>query len=30
MRTIFREDHLQFRDQVQRFIAERILPRYDQ
>lgn len=30
MRTIFREDHLQFREQVQRFIAERILPRYDQ
>lgn len=30
MRKIFREDHLQFRDQVQRFIAERILPRYDQ
>ena len=30
MRTIFREDHLQFRDQVHRFIAERILPRYDQ
>lgn len=30
MRTIFRDDHLMFRDQVQRFIAERILPRYDE
>lgn len=30
MRKIFREDHLLFREQVQRFIAERILPRYDQ
>jgi len=30
MRKIFREDHLQFREQVQRFIAERIVPRYDQ
>lgn len=30
MRKIFREDHLLFREQVQRFIAERIVPRYDQ
>jgi alkylation response protein AidB-like acyl-CoA dehydrogenase len=30
MRKIFREHHLLFREQVQRFIAERILPRYDQ
>ena len=30
MRKIFREDHLMFREQVQRFIAERILPRYDE
>ncbi|WP_177410606.1 acyl-CoA dehydrogenase family protein [Pseudomonas sp. SDI] len=28
MRTIFRDDHLLFRDQVQRFINERILPHY--
>nr|WP_240478645.1 acyl-CoA dehydrogenase family protein [Pseudomonas cremoricolorata] len=28
MRSIFRDDHLQFRDQVQRFITERILPHY--
>ena len=30
MRTIFRDDHLMFREQVQRFISERILPRYQQ
>ncbi|MDD0974661.1 acyl-CoA dehydrogenase family protein [Pseudomonas fontis] len=29
MRTIFRDDHLLFRDQVQRFISERILPHYE-
>lgn len=30
MRKIFREDHEMFREQVQRFIADRILPRYDE
>ncbi len=28
MRTLFRDDHLLFRDQVQRFVEERILPNY--
>lgn len=30
MRTVFRDDHEQFRDQVQRFIANEILPHYAQ
>ncbi|VVE11192.1 acyl-CoA dehydrogenase [Pandoraea communis] len=30
MRTVFRDDHEQFRDQVQRFIANEILPFYAQ
>lgn len=28
MRTLFRDDHLLFREQVRRFVEERILPNY--